>query len=584
MSDMNILTQIKMLNRLFTYAKGGKLKYVIGLVGVALQSFLFNYAFAWALLGLTRAAVQRDVLILRDSLTTLGLSLLTLTLLMPVFTLWFDGAIKKMTGNIRKILFSRIQRLPMEIFEKHHSADMLSRLNNDVQIVENGYGWQFAFLLMSIIAGIGSSIVIFSIDSRIAIAAIVIGFSNMIVNSFFVRPIRSLSESAQEKLSETSQRLSDILAGYQVSKVYNINSILFRKYYEVSLGLLSVSMKRAKWQSAINSINWLLAMVNFIGMITFGGILVVIGQLEFASLVMAVQMMNGVIWMFSELGSFYTQVQRAFAGAERIFDIIDLTAEDEDKDLAINQTKPVLLGAPVIDFHKVSFAYNGDSTVLSGFEAELRENEKVALVGSSGSGKSTVLKLILGFYQASEGIMRLYGKPVCEYSKAELRSMSAYVPQDSYLFEGTIRENILYGNLNAPAEAVEKVAKAAFAHDFIVAFPKGYETEVGERGSKLSGGERQRIAIARALLKDAPIILLDEATASLDSESEQQVQDALEVLMKGRTCLIIAHRLSTITKSDRIIVVDNGKVVEQGDHYSLLNINGLYASFYETSK
>ena len=582
MRGMNVIDQLKLLSRLFAYAKKGKISYFIGILGVASQSFLFNYAFALALEGLTRAAVQKDVTLLRESLIMLAISLLTLTILMPLFSYLFDGTTRKMTGNVRKDLFSHIQRLPMITFEKHHSADMLSRLNNDVQIAENAYGWPFALLLMSAIAGLGSSVVIFTIDYRIAIAAVIIGFGNMVVNSLFARPIRKLSETAQEKLSESSQRLSDILAGFKEAKIYNINKTLFKKYFEASNGLLLVSMKRAKWQSAINSINWLLIMMNFIGIITFGGFLVVFGQLEFSSLIKATQMMNGVIWMFSAMGSFYAQVQSSLAGANRVFEIIDLPAEDEGKDnLSIDYKSSFIEARQVIEFDSVSFAYNGDNPVLSEFDASIRKSEKVALVGLSGSGKSTIFKLILGFYTANGGNVRVFGKPVSDYGKAELRSLTAYVPQDSYMFEGTIRENILYGKMGASDDDVTDAAKAAFAHDFIVALPKGYDTEVGERGSKLSGGERQRLAIARAFLKDAPILLLDEATASLDSESEQQVQKALEVLMKGRNCLVIAHRLSTIKNTDRILVVDNGKVTEEGNHASLVSMNGLYANLYE---
>ena len=585
MSKMTVFDQLRLLARLLVYAKRGKLPYIIGILGVASQSFLFNYAFALALEGLTRAAIRRDVLLLRESLFILAISLVTLTLLMPAFSYLFESTTRKITGNVRKDLFLSIQRLPMGTFEKHHSADMLSRLNNDVQTAENAYGWQFALLLMSAIAGLGSSVVIFMIDYRIAIAAIIVGLGNMVVNSLFAQPIRNLSESAQEKLSQSSQRLSDILAGFKEAKIYNINKTLFEKYFEASIGLLFVSMKRAKWQSAINSINWLLIMMNFIGMITFGGILVVFGQLEFSALVMTTQMMNGVIWMFSAMGSFYAQVQRSLAGANRVFEIIDLPAEEDCNDNLSTACKAFLADErPVIEFDLVSFAYNGDNPVLNRFEALISKNEKVALVGSSGSGKSTIFKLILGFYDANGGTVRLFGKPMREYAKAELRSLTAYVPQDSYLFEGTIRENILYGKVGASNDNVIDAAKAAFAHDFIMTLPKGYDTEVGERGSKLSGGERQRIAIARAILKDAPILLLDEATASLDSESEQQVQKALEVLMKGRTCLIIAHRLSTIRDSDRILVVDNGIVAEEGNHNNLLSMNGVYASLYGMSR
>lgn len=557
---------IKLLMLLFGYVKMGSFRYLIGLLGVSTQMLMFNYAFAIALRGLMDAAISRDLILLNNTLIVLGLSLVILTCIMPVFTYWFDSTIRKMTGKIRSDLFYAIQRLPMQTFEKHHSADLLSRINIDVQTAENAYGWQLALLLMSAIAGIGSGVIIFTIDIRIAIAAIVIGLGNLIVNSLFAKPISRLSEAAQEKLSEASQRLSDILAGFQISKVYGLNDILFKKYMTASMGLLSVSMKRALWQSTLNSVNWFLVMMNFIGMITFGGILVVIGELEFSSLIMATQMMNGVVFMFSAIGGFYAQVQRSLAGAARVFEIYNLPSESmgrtpikEDSIFDESQFDESQF-SPVLNFKDVSFAYNGDSPVIRGLNLNIFKNEKVALVGLSGSGKSTVLKMILGFYDACEGEIALYGKSLKEYSKYDLRGLIAYVPQESYLFDGTLKENISYGNTGASNDEIIAAAKAAFAHDFIMALPKAYDTEVGERGSRLSGGERQRIAIARALLKDAPILLLDEATASLDSESESQVQAALEVLMKGRTCIIIAHRLSTIQNADRILAMSKGNV------------------------
>jgi ABC-type multidrug transport system fused ATPase/permease subunit len=237
-----------------------------------------------------------------------------------------------------------------------------------------------------------------------------------------------------------------------------------------------------------------------------------------------------------------------------------------------------------LQFDSVDFAYNCDDLVLKGFTTEVDKGETSAVVGLSGSGKSTLFKLLLGFYKSAAGRICLFGRDIREYSLSELRGLIAYVPQESYLFSGTIRENISYGRLGASEEEIIDASKAAFAHDFIMELPEGYETQVGERGARLSGGQRQRIAIARALLKNAPVLLLDEATASLDSESEQQVQQALEVLMKGRTSIAVAHRLSTIRNAKNILVMDSGSVVEEGNHDFLLSLDGAYARLYHIQR
>jgi ABC-type multidrug transport system fused ATPase/permease subunit len=235
----------------------------------------------------------------------------------------------------------------------------------------------------------------------------------------------------------------------------------------------------------------------------------------------------------------------------------------------------------LIDFLNVTFAYNGGENILKSISFGVPQGQFVAFAGPSGGGKSTLFKLLLGCYPVKDGTIFVDGKPMHAYSLADLRDRIAYVPQDAYLFSGTILENIRYGKPSASEEQIVAAAKAAFAHDFVVEFPGGYQTVVGERGARLSGGQRQRIAIARALLKDAPILLLDEATSALDSESEQIVQRALEVLMKGRTTLVIAHRFSTIVNADAIYVIDGGKVVEQGKHAELMSRQGVYANLYE---
>ena len=289
-----------------------------------------------------------------------------------------------------------------------------------------------------------------------------------------------------------------------------------------------------------------------------------------------VLLLGNVNRLFSQINGMIIQLQGYLAGAERVTGLMDMESEAGSV-----QTEAVDGSNAVIEMKDIEFSYDNKNNALGGISLAVGRGQVAALVGPSGGGKSTVIKLIMGFYQPRSGKMTIDGKPVETLSMKELRSLIAYVPQDAYVFDGTVGENIGYGRPGASFEEIAAAAKAAHADEFINEMPNGYDTIVGERGIKLSGGQRQRIAIARAFLRDAPILLLDEATSSLDSQSELQVQEALGTLMKGKTALIIAHRLSTIENADVIYLVENGKVTEYGSHSELMSMGKLYRALYE---
>jgi ATP-binding cassette subfamily B protein len=573
--------------------------YFTGLLGTGLQSFIFNFIIAMGLDGLANAGLTKNLSLLYRTLSTMGIQLLCIALALPLFEYSFQSSVKRLTANIRNTLFGHIQRLPLGYMGDSHSGDLLSRMTNDIQTAENAYSWQLGLLLMSVLSGIGSIIVILSLSWKMALIGIAIGGTCVLLNASFAKPIKKASDEVQQHLSDSSQSLTDILAGAQLAKIFNLSHRMFSYYASANLGIRTSAMRRTIYQSMLNGMNGIVSMMGFVGIIVAGSIMAMNGEIQFSQIIYVVQMMNGIIWMFTSIGNFIAQLQGSLAGADRIFEVLDISPEQlaaldsfslqsseagRIPDEAGTAGKLDFLcdskNIPVISFRGISFSYEADKTVLDKFHADMQQDHVTALVGLSGSGKSTIFKLLLRFYRPDSGDIALFNRDIRDYSLEELRSLIAYVPQESYLFSGTIRENIGYGREGASFEEIETAAKAAYADLFIRELPDGYDTQVGERGARLSGGQRQRIAIARALLKNAPILLLDEATASLDTESEQQVQKALEVLMKGRTTLVVAHRLSTIQNADRILVMENGRVCEEGTHTTLLNLNRVYARLH----
>ena len=312
-----------------------------------------------------------------------------------------------------------------------------------------------------------------------------------------------------------------------------------------------------------------------------GAYMVLTGETTFGVLVALIQLNGPIQFFVYSLGGTISHIQGSLAAADRILDVLEAPAEPEH----YPETGPAAGAAPsaqtLLAFEDVRFGYEEGQEVLKGMSFAVRPGQMAAFVGSSGGGKSTIFKLLLGGYPVGQGRIWMGGKSINSFTLSDLRDQFAYIPQDAYLYTGSILENISYGKPGASQEEVSAAAKAAYAHEFIMEFPEGYQTRVGERGARLSGGQRQRIAIARALLKNAPVLLLDEATSALDSESEELVQRALSVLMKGRTVLVIAHRLSTIEHADVIYAVDGGVVVEAGTHAELLAQRGLFYRLHD---
>ncbi|MFA7672649.1 MAG: ABC transporter ATP-binding protein [Clostridia bacterium] len=488
--------------------------------------------------------------------------------------------------DIRIDTFREVQKLPASYFKTNHSGDMVSRFNTDTNSVTAVFG-EFENVVESVIKiGITIPFILF-LDVRFGAILLLFSLITGVVNAIFVKPLREKHKKTLEQRAILSKNATEAVTGFNVVKMFSLSHFLLEKFMKSVDSNYEIGWKASKLYIAQRTLNGMMWNLSAIISTILGCIYVINGTLEAGSY-LAIVSGNGIGWALSSLITAWPNLQKAFAGSNRLKELYDAPKEQEFYDV------PGTGSDAGIEFSDVSFTYEvkvkDKSTEIEteknvhfrieGLDLTIEKGKMLALVGDSGGGKSTLAKLILGLYQIDKGSITINGKAYRDYSLAELRDSMGYVPQDAYIFNGTIKENILYGKNDATDEEVQEAAKAANAHDFIIAQPQGYDTAVGERGIRLSGGQRQRIAIARAIIKDPSILLLDEATSSLDSESEELIQDALLKFMKKKTSIVIAHRLSTIVNADKICYIKDGHVQEQGTHEQLLKLNGNYRELY----
>ena len=477
----------------------------------------------------------------------------------------------KLILNMRIELYDRLVYFPLGFFTDRRVGDIISRGTNDMGTLYS------SIKSISAIIQAGSTVLVslvamFLYSWRLTLMTMLIFPPAIYVINRFGRWIKDTSVRIQEKVADISSYLERTVSGIGIIKSFATEDWERERFTEESRGKYSASMKRARLTSYLFPLIEIISAFGMVAVFWFGFWQVIAGRLTIGQFIGFTALVGMIYKPVKTLGTFNVSFQQALASAERIFEMLDTETEIHDAPDAV----PISKIAGHVEFRDVSFAYDGRKPVLDHINLKVNAGESIALVGHSGVGKTTMVNLLTRFYDVTGGEITVDGHPISKITLKSLRQQVGLVPQETVIFGGTVRENVAYGRFDATEDEIIQAAKNANAHEFIIKLPDGYDTSIGERGAQLSGGQRQRLAIARALLKDPHILILDEATSSLDTESEALVQEALTNLMKNRTTFVIAHRLSTVINADRIIVLNDGTIAESGTHRQLLAQNGLY--------
>jgi subfamily B ATP-binding cassette protein MsbA len=484
---------------------------------------------------------------------------------------------EKTIHKLRLDIYRHTELLPMGEFDKSHSGDFVSRVLSDTREVEKVMEENVDNFVQNAVTVAGALGLLFIVDQMLTILVVPVCVALIVVVSLFKQTIKRFSRSIREAFAELTSKTFEVFSGMRVVKGFQLEDHQATEFSDRSLRMVKAKMRLARMSGLYGSSVDFLMLVTVVAVVWFASPVVISGALSFGALVAFLGYLDKMFKPLVQMSKGNLKFQQALAAADRVFDLVDRDAEVPVSPGSF--TPRTIRGR--IEFDDVSFEYHPSAKVLSNFSLVIQPGETVAIVGSSGAGKSTVVNLLMRFYEPTSGRILIDEYPAQLLSLGYLRSKIGLVLQEPTLFSGTIRENIRYGRLEASDEDVVHAAKAANAHDFINSLPKGYETEIGERGVTLSVGQRQRIAIARALLKDPTILIFDEATSNIDSESESLIQDALRKMAKGRTLILIGHRLSSIINADRIVVLEHGEIVEEGTHDMLLSKGGVYNRLYE---
>lgn len=562
--------------RLWYYLKEDKL----GLWGVL---FFVTITCIFGLLGPYLIGLAIDEYIMSGDLSGLAntsLALLAVYIVTALST-WLQSYLmvpvaQKAVMALRRDLFAKLQTLSLRFFDKHPHGDLMSRISNDVDMISNVLNESIVQFITAFITVIGVGVVMFTLNVWMALVSLTTIPLMMLMTKAIAKRTRKGFQDQQKNLGELNGLIEETISGGKIVKAYGQEERVINDFEEANQKLKQSAIRAQTFMIIPGPISNFLNNISFAIIATAGGIFAVYGLTTVGNIAAFVGYSRHFSRPISQIANLYNTVQSAIASAERVFELIDMVPEQsDDKD-----AKPLNNIQGEVIFDNVSFAYEQDNPVLRNINLHAKPGQTIAFVGPTGAGKTTVVNLLTRFYDIDNGSILIDGHNIQELNRDNLRSQLGIVLQDTYLFTDSVMENIRYGRLDASDEAVIEAAKLADADGFIARLPEGYNTQLSERGGNLSQGQRQLLAIARAILADPAILILDEATSSVDTRTEINIQQALLRLMKGRTSFVIAHRLSTIREADQVLVIDHGEVIERGTHEQLLLAKGFYHNLY----
>ncbi|MGN0319081.1 MAG: ABC transporter ATP-binding protein [Lachnospira sp.] len=488
------------------------------------------------------------------------------------------GITQKICYRLRKELSEKINRMPMKYFESRTHGEVLSRITNDVDTLGTGLNQSITTIITSTTTMIGVLIMMLSISPLMTLIALVILPISIILVSSVVKMSQKYFKTQQEYLGHINGLIEETFSGHLVVKSFNKEDDMIKDFDQTNKVLYSSAWKSQFLSGMMMPIMAFVGNLGYAGVAFAGGMLAIKNIITIGDIQAFIQYVKNFTQPIQQIAQVINQVQSMSAASERVFEFLE---EEEEEQFALNPVHLEKIDGKVV-FDHVRFGYKEGQTIIKDFSANIKPGQKVAIVGPTGAGKTTIVKLLMRFYDVNEGAILIDDKNIKDFNRRELRDAFGMVLQDTWLYKDSIMENIRYGRLDATDEEVIEAAKAAHAHHFIETLPDGYNMELNEDASNVSQGQKQLLTIARAILADNPILILDEATSSVDTRTEIQIQKAMDNLMKGRTSFIIAHRLSTIKDADIILVMKDGDIIEQGNHEELLAKNGFYAELYNS--
>ncbi|HAB59345.1 MAG TPA: ABC transporter ATP-binding protein [Lachnospiraceae bacterium] len=517
-----------------------------------------------------------------DAIFKILMTILTLYGVAMLFSLIqgfiMTGISQKVTYELRKEISTKINRMPMRYFDTKTHGEVLSRVTNDVDVLSNSLNQSITQTITSVTMVIGIIVMMLSINGWMTLVAILTLPLSMLIISKIIKKSQKYFVQQQEYLGHVNGQVEEIYGGHNVVKVFNGEEEALKEFNKANDKLFESAWKSQFLSGMMMPIMQFIGNVGYVGVAILGGYLTIKNRVSVGDIQAFIQYVRSFNQPISQMAQISNQIQSTAAAAERVFEFLNEEEEDQTVENAVSTTN--LEGN--VEFKNVHFGYNPDKIIVNDFSAQVTEGQKVAIVGPTGAGKTTMIKLLMRFYDVSGGAILVDGHDVRAFNRSELRELFGMVLQDTWLFNGTIMENIRYGKPGATDEEVIAAAKAAHVHHFIQTLPDGYNMVLNEEASNVSQGQKQLLTIARAILADPKILILDEATSSVDTRTEIRIQKAMNNLMKGRTSFVIAHRLSTIKDADLILVMNNGDIVEQGNHEELLAQGGFYEKLYNS--